>query len=507
MTVEDAAAEEKWELRFEIREEVATKGLADKGVTKLGTMLEKLRLDLEVQPTDEARAKHCQQFTPLKRVRSGGINVPTLNASITSISSMLAGQGGGAEEEGSTPQVDGAVMTQRGPLSSGGGASAEPDRAKRIRSERSPERSEKVARIVRAMLLFDQYSKADSNAPAPGHQTSREDRRAPGGNKADKVLGAWEQQQILRHSGLTEMVSERRASKALALARDLSKGAPSSQEGALTDRPRGRMGEKKSIDKRLHYAWMCAIAQELGVRDMVADAVVSKVLPKDKGEEEAQQKSVSVFKAGGTTHDALRVPSVAKFHAAGMMAMLAAEGAVKANEKARKGKTERAALAGKLPRVPQALDPSKARGTEGHAPPGKGAGTRHEDTTYLLPMMLGWKHAPGAEATMLRAGKPRPRQDPPPPEAPWLNDATGRLEPLKVRLQPLKRTQTRHALSLMLPPRPPPEQSEGDDAITDSYSDYYAPPGIGRVKCTVLVFCPVFPSGCKRASGNIRLML
>jgi len=104
---------------------------------------------------------------------------------------------------------------------------------------------------------------------------------------------------------------------------------------------------------------------------------------------------------------------------------------------------------------------------------------------------------------MLRAGKPRPRQDPPPPEAPWLNDATGRLEPLKVRLQPLKRTQTRHALSLMLPPRPPPEQSEGDDAITDSYSDYYAPPGIGRVKCTVLVFCPVFPSGCKRASGNI----
>ncbi len=477
----DKEEERRWDLRFDIREEVANKGLADKGLTELGSVLDKLLLNLD--PAREPTEAKAPQVTPppFKRVRSGGINVPTFSASISGISSMFAGQGGGAEDvhdDGSKPQWGSEEMNdaQRAPrLSSGGGAAcAEPDRSKGIRSERSPERSETVARLVRAMLLFDQYSKTDSNAPNPGNQTSREDRRAPG-VKTDKVLGVWEQQQILRHSGLKEIVSERCAGRALAsaaMALDLSKVAASSQEGAQTDRPRGRAGEKKSIDKRLHYAWICAIAEELGVRD----AVVGKVM--QRGDEKSTQAGAS-----RTTSDPLALPGVpkSKFYASGILAMLAA-GKMETRAKERQGKTDR----GKLPRVARALDRSVARALDrSKAPPAKGPGTRHEDTTYLLPLMMSWKHAPEARATMFRAGKPRPREDPPPPEAPWLNDATGRLEPLKVRLEPLKRKQTRQALNMLMTTRP-----NAGDADDDSY---YAPPGVGRVMCTVLVSCPVLP--------------
>ena len=138
-----------------------------------------------------------------------------------------------------------------------------------------------VLRLSHAQALFEKYCKPNTphakNNPAAAKRTGSED--------ANKVVGSWEQRQILKNAGLDQEVSERMSTKALAAAAlalapldprahlyagtsTVSKApnhlvsSPARKTGAMTERT-----PPQTADKNLHWSWVREIARALGVGD------------------------------------------------------------------------------------------------------------------------------------------------------------------------------------------------------------------------------------------------
>jgi hypothetical protein len=127
--------------------------------------------------------------------------------------------------------------------------------------------NKRVSRLVLAMALFDQYSKTcdpGMKARTPRSVNAGTTIEGEGGSSAkrsakdNKMLGSWEQRQILKHAGLDDEVSERMAAKALETA--AAHVAAAAQQQRLAGKQ--HHAAPGVFDRRLHLAWIHALARK-----------------------------------------------------------------------------------------------------------------------------------------------------------------------------------------------------------------------------------------------------
>jgi hypothetical protein len=151
--------------------------------------------------------------------------------------------------------------------------SAAPLRQTHASPKHTPCTSKQVKRLVKAIELFDRYSKvAEEDA-----KQARNKGMAVAGNLR-KILGIWEQAQILKDSGLDQEVTDKMSRKALASAEaSLDRPSHTSAGGSL-DRLHGQtthrvrtVREAQVVDKPLHLAYIRTLAQLLGCEKALLD--------------------------------------------------------------------------------------------------------------------------------------------------------------------------------------------------------------------------------------------
>ena len=317
-----------------------------------------------------------------------------------------------------------------------------------------------VKRLLQAVALFDTYCRTDTSSQK-GNLTER----VPHATNAHvKVVGMWEQRQILERVGLDQAVSKRMHEKAIEYARttfhldqgskfDAVKGsAPglSSQKslprveqraGAMTAR---RPAEEKydRQDKAVHHAFVHCLAMQMGVGE-------HPVIVADKKELMKQYQRVDNGKADDCKLPKVHLKGMAKlafasvslpWHQTHPKDSLALESAVAPALKTQQttSSTERLdkiddgealspieELRRKLSRLQRKHGmPAKKGDRVGQKPGAAGAAGVGGGSCYLLPMTLAWKNVP-RNPFFEPASSPPKRASTPPIGTPWLDPTSG----------------------------------------------------------------------------------
>ena len=127
-------------------------------------------------------------------------------------------------------------------------------------------KSKQVKRLVKAIELFDKYSKvAEEDA-----KQARNKGMSVAGNLR-RILGIWEQAQLLKESGLDQEVTDKMSRRALASAEaSLHRPSHTRLHGQTTHRVETAR-EGQVVDKALHLAYIRTLAQFLGCDKALLD--------------------------------------------------------------------------------------------------------------------------------------------------------------------------------------------------------------------------------------------